>query len=360
MNFSINGKEFNEKINLENTLTIKSFIKDYQVIYNSENLNEIVCNNYNENDFIFIDRNVYNLDKKTFETISNNVQIFDACEENKNMENVLELVDILLEKKFTKKNKVIIIGGGITQEIGGFCCGIFKRGIDWVFVPTTVLSMTDSSIGSKISINRNSKNMLGMFSSPNKIIISDYFLNSLSQNDILSGLGESLKLCLIGGQTTYKLFLHNYSKKNYINLIKLASIVKKVIIEYDELEKLERKVLNYGHTIGHAIESTTSYFIPHGIGVLIGMYVKNVLFFENKYHEINNLILSMIDTKYFQTSFPYKTFIEHLLNDKKNNGDNICFILLNDIGNSVIVYKKLPEFEEKMMNIFKTLFTNFV
>ena len=276
------------------------------------------------------------------------------------MENVLELVDILLEKKFTKKNKVIIIGGGITQEIGGFCCGIFKRGIDWVFVPTTVLSMTDSSIGSKISINRNSKNMLGMFSSPNKIIISDYFLNSLSQNDILSGLGESLKLCLIGGETTYKLFLHNYSKKNYINLIKLASIVKKVIIEYDELEKLERKVLNYGHTIGHAIESTTSYFIPHGIGVLIGMYVKNVLFFENKYHEINNLILSMIDTKYFQTSFPYKTFIEHLLNDKKNNGDNICFILLNDIGNSVIVYKKLPEFEEKMMNIFKTLFTNFV
>ena len=360
MNFSINGKEFNEKINFENTLTIKSFIKDYQVIYNSQNLNEIVCNNYNENDFIFIDRNVYNLDKKTFETISNNVKIFDACEENKNMENVLELVDILLEKKFTKKNKVIIIGGGITQEIGGFCCGIFKRGIDWIFVPTTVLSMTDSSIGSKISINRNSKNMLGMFSSPNKIIISDYFLNSLSQNDILSGVGESLKLCLIGGQTTYKLFLHNYSKKNYINLIKLASIVKKVIIEYDEFEKLERKVLNYGHTIGHAIESTTSYFIPHGIAVLIGMYVKNVLFFENKYHEINNLILSMVDTKYFKTSFPYKTFIEHLLNDKKNDGDNICFILLNDIGNSVIVYKKLPEFEEKMMNIFKTLFTNFV
>jgi 3-dehydroquinate synthase len=300
------------------------------------------------------------LDSQAFKNILSNTYIFDAIEENKNIENVLILVDILLEKKFTKKNKVIIIGGGITQEIGGFCCGIFKRGINWIFVPTTVLSMTDSSIGSKISINRNSKNMLGMFSSPNKIIISDYFLNSLSQNDILSGVGESLKLCLIGGPTTFKLFLDNYNEKNYINLIKLASMVKKIIIEYDEFEKQERKVLNYGHTIGHAIESTTNYFIPHGIAVLIGMYVKNVLFFGNKYVEINNLILSMIDTKYFQTPFQYNFFVDHLLNDKKNDGDNICFILLNDIGRTVIVYKKLAEFEKKMINIFKTLFTNFV
>ena len=360
MNFSINEKEFNEKITFENTLTIKSFNKDYQVIYNNETLNQIICNNYNENDFIFIDRNVYNLDTNAFINILSNIYIFDALEENKNMENVLILVDILLEKKFTKKNKVIIIGGGITQEVGGFCSGIYKRGINWIFVPTTVLSMTDSSIGSKISINRNSKNMLGMFSSPDKIIISDYFLNSLSQNDILSGVGESLKLCLIGGENTYKLFIENYYEKKYINLVKLASIVKKVIIEYDEFEKLERKVLNYGHSVGHAIESTTKYYIPHGIAILIGMYVKNIVFFDNKYEEINNLILSMIDTKYFQVPFSYSSFISHLLNDKKNDGDNICFILLNDIGNTVIVYKKLNEFNNKMMNIFKILFTNFV
>jgi 3-dehydroquinate synthase len=179
-------------------------------------------------------------------------------------------------------------------------------------------------------------------------------------HSLVDQYGIHASSCLIGGENTYKLFLDNYSEKNYINLIKLASMVKKVIIEYDEFEKEERKVLNYGHTIGHALESTTNYFIPHGIAVLIGMYVKNVLFFENKYDEINDLILSMIDTKYFQTSFSYKTFIEHLLNDKKNDGDNICFILLNDIGNTVIVYKKLPEFEEKMMNILKTLFTNFI
>ena len=220
--------------------------------------------------------------------------------------------------------------------------------------------MTDSSIGSKISINRNSKNMLGMFLSPNKIIISDYFINSLSQNDILSGLGESLKLCLIGGKTTYQLFIDNYNEKKIINLVKLASIVKKVIIEYDEFEKLERKVLNYGHSVGHSIESTSNYYIPHGIAVLIGMYVKNILFFDNKYEEINKLMLSMIDTKYFQISFSYKIFIDHLLDDKKNHGDNICFILLNDIGNTVIIYKKLHEFEEKMKDIFKTLFINFV
>jgi 3-dehydroquinate synthase len=202
--------------------------------------------------------------------------------------------------------------------------------------------------------------MLGLFSSPNKIIISDFFLKSLLPNDILSGLGESLKLCLIGGTTTYSLFIENYKEKNYINLIKLASIVKKVIIEYDEFEKLERKVLNYGHSVGHAIESTTNYFIPHGIAVLIGMYVKNIIFSGNKFEEINKLILSMIDPKYFQTPFSYKQFIEHLLNDKKNDGDNICFILLCDIGKSEIIYKKLEEFNEAMNNLFKNLFTNFI
>jgi len=253
MNFIINNTHFSEKINLnEDKLIIKSFNKNYDVIYCNENLREIITNNFNENDFIFIDRNVYNLDPAVF--THENVYIFDACEENKNIENVLKIVDILLEKNFTKKNKMIVIGGGITQEIGGFCSAIFKRGINWMFIPTTVLSMTDSSIGSKISINRKSKNMLGLFVSPNKIIISSYFLNSLSQNDIISGIGESFKLCLIGGHNTYNVFMQNYKENKYMNLIKLASLIKKQIIEYDEFENCERKVLNYGHSIGHALE----------------------------------------------------------------------------------------------------------
>jgi 3-dehydroquinate synthase len=216
--------------------------------------------------------------------------------------------------------------------------------------------MTDSCIGSKVSINRNSKNMLGFFSAPNKIIISNTFFNTLSHDDMMSGLGESLKLCLIGGLESYEYFKTNYISKNYINIIKISSIIKKQLIEYDEFDENERKVLNYGHTVGHALECATNYYIPHGIAVLIGMYIKNILFYGDKYNEINNFILDMVDKKFFKLSFNYHVFIEHLLSDKKNNGDDICFILLDEIGKTIITYKKIDDFYVPLQEIIVNLF----
>lgn len=359
MDFYINDKNFKGDIDLSDNIKIKSLNKTYEVFYENKTLSEIIYEHYSKDDFIIVDRNVYNLDPCTFKLLLESTFIFDATEYNKNIENVLILSDLLLKNNFTRKNKLIVIGGGITQEIGGFCAHIFKRGIQWIFIPTTVLSMTDSAIGSKVSINRNSKNMLGVFSSPNKVIISDYFLNSLSKNDIISGIGESLKLCLIGGEIMFQLFKENLKKNNYVNIIKLSSLVKKIIIEYDEFENCERKILNYGHSIGHALESTSNYIIPHGIGVLIGMYVKNILFYGNKYEEINKLILELIDKNYFNINFNYTNFFKHLLSDKKNEGDNICFILLDDIGKSRIVYKKQEEFDIKLKEILKELFFKF-
>jgi len=360
MEFYVNNTKFNGKLDFSDTLKIKSSNKDYEVLYNSKNLYDLVSEIYKENDFIIIDRNVYNLDKSVFENILNNVLIFDATENNKNIENVLILIDLLLEKKFTKKNKLLVIGGGITQEIGGFAAAIYKRGINWILIPTTILSMTDSCIGSKVSINRNSKNMLGLFVAPNQIYISDYFLNSLPHDDIISGVGEALKLSLIGGIEPYNLFKENLANKNYMNIIKIASLVKKEVIEYDEFEKDERKVLNYGHTIGHALESVSDYFIPHGIAILIGMYIKNKLFYQEKYKEINNLILELVDPKYFTIIFDYNKFIEHVLLDKKNNGGNICFILLDDIGKSLFIYKKKHDIEADLKIVLKNIFSRFI
>jgi len=280
--FLVNDTEFYPDLDFGDSLKIKSSNKDYIVNYTKQTLNELVRILYEEDDYILIDRNVYNLSPFTFNFLENNMTIFDATEDNKNINSVLLLIDTLLSKNFTKKNKLLVIGGGITQEIGGFAAAIYKRGIPWILIPTTILSMTDSCIGSKVSINHRSKNMLGLFVAPDKIYISDYFLNSLSKDDIISGVGESLKLSLIGGKQTFTYFKEQYKKKNYMNVIKIASLVKKIIIEKDEFEKDERKVLNYGHTMGHAIESTTNYAIPHGIGVLIGMYIKNKLFYELK------------------------------------------------------------------------------
>jgi 3-dehydroquinate synthase len=175
-------------------------------------------------------------------------------------------------------------------------------------------------------------------------------------NAIIFGIGEALKLSLIGGKNTYNLFLQKYNEKDYISIIKIASLVKRLIIEHDEFEKHIRKVLNYGHTIGHTIESTTHYYIPHGIAVLIGMYIKNKLFYDNKYEDINNLILNMVNKQFFDTPFNFSSFIEHILSDKKNRGNDICFILLEDIGNTKITYKKTDDFFISLQKIIADLF----
>ena len=129
-------------------------------------------------------------------------------------------LDFLHNNNFTKKNKLIIIGGGIIQDIGGFLCGIYKRGINWILVPTTMLAMTDSCIGGKVCLNRGSKNMLGLFVSPSKIIISDTFLKTLDKDMIISGLGESLKLAIIAGENEVNKFIELYKSNNYVDIIK--------------------------------------------------------------------------------------------------------------------------------------------
>jgi len=355
MEFEIDNYNFSKEIDLSDNIKIKSLSKTYDVFYSKKDLDTLINELYESNDFIFIDRNVYNLSPLIFQN-NKNIMIFDAIENNKVIESVLQLTDQLYNINFTKKNKLIVIGGGITQDVGGFAAAIYKRGINWIFIPTTILSMTDSCIGSKVSINRTSKNILGMFIAPDKIFISDYFLKSLIQDDIISGIGEALKLSLIGGTKTFDFFIEKLEIKDYISIIKIASLVKKEIIEFDEFESHTRKVLNYGHTIGHAIEVTTNYFIPHGIAVLIGMLIKNILFYNDKYDNINKLILQLVDPKFFNIDFDYLQFKKHILSDKKNKGNQVCFILLDEIGKSKIIYKNIEEVDDKLKNIIISLF----
>ena len=359
MEFKVNSTSFSGTIDNNDKVDIKSYNKIYNVIYNQNNLSKIVDEEYEINDFIVIDQNVYNLDKDCLKNIDSKYYfIFDAIENNKNIESVLKIVDLLFEVKFNKKNKLLVIGGGITQDVGGFVSAIYKRGIKWTLVPTTILSMTDSCIGGKVGVNRVSKNMLGLFCSPNKVIISDYFISSLKNDDVISGIGEALKLSLIGGEKSYNYFKENYNETtiHYINLIKMSTSVKKLIIEEDELENNERKVLNYGHTFGHALESASNYFIPHGIAVTIGMYIINKLFYQDKYVDLNQYMISIIPDKFKKIEMSYDLFINSVLNDKKNDGDNVCFILLDEIGESKFIFKKISEINNDLKKIFDELF----
>jgi 3-dehydroquinate synthase len=136
----------------------------------------------------------------------------------------------------------------------------------------------------------------------------------------------------------------------------MSTSVKKLIIEYDELEKNERRVLNYGHTFGHALEYASNYFIPHGIAVVFGMYIINKLFYPNKYEDLNDLMIKMIPDKFKKINISYKELIKCVLNDKKNDGDSVCFILLDEIGKSRFVFKKMNEINDDLKNIFNELF----
>jgi 3-dehydroquinate synthase len=346
--FYVNNKDFMIEDYNKNIFNIKSYDKIYNVDINSDTLEELINNNYTKGDYIIIDNYFknnlnYHIDK--------NIYFINASEDNKNIKTVLDIIDYLYKNNFNKLNKLLVIGGGITQDIAGFVAGIFKRGISWIYIPTTLLAMTDSCIGGKVGINHYSKNMLGMFISPIKIIISDYFLKTLSDDMIISGLGESLKLAIIAGEEEINNFIKLYNDKKYLTIIKQSLVIKKTIIEYDELEKNERRVLNYGHTIGHAIEASTNYFIPHGIAVLFGMYYINKLFNINNFDYINNYIINMIPKKYFINLDP-NIIIQHLKKDKKNNGDNICFIIPEKSGIFNIDFIDINIIQTKLYELF--------
>jgi 3-dehydroquinate synthase len=358
MSFIVNQTSFNLDINMDDNVTVKSYSHKYTVLYENSSLKNIVNNNYSENDFILIDNNVYKLDTTSIENIDKKYIFFlEAIEENKTIDTVLKIIDTLLSIQFTKKNKLLVIGGGITQDIGGMTCALYKRGLNWTFIPTTMLSMTDSAIGGKVGINRNNKNVLALFVAPHKIIISEYFFNSLKREDIVSGLGESLKLSLTGGEKCLNLFIEYLKNEDYISIIKMTTSIKKIIVEHDELEKNERRVLNYGHTIGHALETATSYAIPHGIAVLYGMLIKNELFYNNKYNKLNAYIYELIPDKFKGVEINYATFLSSMLNDKKNEGNNVCFVLLKEVGESIFVFKKLESIENELRVLLRNYFT---
>jgi 3-dehydroquinate synthase len=255
-----------------------------------------------------------------------------AKETNKALPAVTKLIDKLESKSFSKKEILLTAGGGITQDISSFVRAVYKRGIDWTFIPTTLLAMADSCIGAKACLNYGSvKNQLGLFSAPRHIYINTQFLKTLPERDILSGFGEIIKLCIVGGTATLEKFkelsesnaedkLHNIDQ-----LIKLALITKKAVIEIDEFEKDIRRALNYGHTIGHAIEPLVKYKIPHGIAVSIGMVLENLVAAEfgslskSEATVLNDMITPFIDKKSLRLlkNISIEGLVKNMKKDKK-------------------------------------------
>lgn len=200
-----------------------------------------------------------------------------ASEEQKTYEQLVPLFLQLIDKGVRRHTTLCVVGGGVLQDIGCFIASVLLRGLRWNLVPTTLLAQSDSCIGSKSSLNIGPyKNQLGTFYAPHRVLMAFSVLRTLSRDEIRSGLGEVIKLNLIAGSTDFsrlrsRLAAMPDDPADLAPVVMDCLQIKKAYIEKDEFDEGVRNILNYGHTFGHAFESTTQFAIPHGIAVTLGI-----------------------------------------------------------------------------------------
>ena len=274
-------------------------------------------------------------------------------EKSKNLKTVSSIVKILEKNNFSRNDSLISVGGGICGDVCGFASSIFKRGLNFINVPTTLLSQVDSAIGGKTGINSLSgKNMIGSFYQPSLVISDIDFLKSLPKREMICGYAEILKHSLIKDKIFFK-----FLKKNFIKILShnhkvlektiyKSCFIKKEIVEKDEKEKNIRKVLNLGHTFAHAYEATVGYNkgLNHGEAVLLGIMSavefsrkKNILKkndFEQITEHLKKLNYDNLN-KYFKLKDISK-IIFYMKQDKKNKDNKINLILLKNIGKPIL------------------------
>ena len=275
---------------------------------------------------------------------------FSANEKNKTLNSVNSYLDILLLKNFNRSDLVVSVGGGITGDVAGFVSSIYKRGINFINIPTTLLAQVDSAIGGKTGVNSiYGKNLIGSFYQP-KLVISDLsFIDSLPKKEMICGYAEILKHSIIKDKNFFKWLEKNSKlilekdKKALTYAIKKSCEIKMYFVNKDVNEKNLRMILNFGHTFAHAIEVKNKYSkkMTHGEAVLSGMIMASKLSVLKKICTLKTL--SLIQNIYIKNNLNYtyeeyskKNSIDKLIpflkNDKKNNDNKINFILLKSIG----------------------------
>jgi len=254
----------------------------------------------------------------------------------------------------------VTIGGGTIQDLTAFISSIFFRGINWIFIPTTLLAQCDSCIGGKTSINIHGiKNQLGNFYPPSKIFINFSFLKNIPRKELKSGLGEMSHFYFVSGKKDFMLF-DKYLKKalnrklNILKIIIKRSLnIKKKFIEKDEFDKGPRLILNYGHTFGHAIEKITNYKIPHGMAVAHGINMSNFVSLKMKYineyefRQMSNTLNKLLKEDKIK-NLNIEELIKALKKDKKNLKGSLRLVLTRGLGKMFL--KKIHDLE-RLKNI---------
>lgn len=263
-------------------------------------------------------------------------------EKNKTIQTCTEIWASMTEAQLDRKALFLNLGGGVISDMGGFCASIYKRGIRFINMPTSLLSQVDASVGGKLGVDfEGLKNHLGVFNEPEMVIIAPEFLQTLPPNELRSGFAEIIKHGLIRDKAYFeRLNLADWADSDWTDLIRHSVEIKKAVVQEDPKEAGLRKILNFGHTIGHAFET---YYLDgpkhllHGEAIAVGMICE-------AYLSKKKLNLSETDLETIQTAFlkvygkieiaeeDLEPVLDFCLQDKKNEGSTLLFSLLNSIG----------------------------
>lgn len=286
-------------------------------------------NNYSA---IIVDKNIL---KYYSQLLFNEIIIPIHCiESNKTLEGCSSILQSLIQHNIKADAHILAVGGGILQDMVGFCASVFCRGIDYTLIPTTLLSQVDSCIGGKTSINfHQAKNILGTFYPPKNIFIIPEFVNTLTSLDYLSGFGEVYKFAILQNKIDQFNFHGDLKDIIYDSLVFKCSI-----LQQDEFDRKERKFLNFGHTIGHAIESCSNYYIPHGISIILGCMIELGISLQMGYHpkdvekimNVGKELLSMSKLDINPSCMDFDSLLPYIMSDKKSTKQLINMVLIDD------------------------------
>lgn len=268
-------------------------------------------------------------------------------EASKNVQNYINIIDFLAENKFCRKDLVVALGGGVVGDLAGFCASTFERGINFISLPTTLLSMVDSSVGGKTAIDlKQGKNLLGSFYQPSLVYVNTECLKTLDDSEVTNGMGEIIKYAFISKEKV----LEQIQENNIEKLISTCLKIKAKVVEEDEFENNNRMILNFGHTIGHAIESLSNYSLSHGLCVAKG--INAIIDISSKYYNLDEKtrreLKNLLNVYSFDLSIPYKKeeIINKIYSDKKAEGSKTNIVLTKGIGKVKIEQIEIEKLKE--------------
>ena len=313
-------------------------------IYLKTNLEliEYLNSRFSDESLFIIDSNLNNL--KIDEQVNAQVSYFDINEETKNLTSVEKIWDLLFQHNLNRSSEIVIIGGGVLLDVCAFASSTFKRGVSFTFVPSTLLSMVDASHGGKNGFNNTyGKNQIGTFTLPESVIVCYQLLDTLPEDHYKDGLIELIKHGMIANEKIFNSMITKTSFNVDFEIIREGIDVKLKIVSEDFLEGDKRKLLNFGHTVGHLVEKDSNYEITHGQAVAIGIYYELLISKEQLGlpKEIIDSYLNYLNQIEYDYEYNFlsnsEKLIEMLKHDKKSNANGVDIVLLHEIGNPKVI-----------------------